>query len=342
MSTNTKSPNYRIYDRTGGGATQDIYAESLDDAIRQGREWIEDGNWSSEDGTIRKGVTLDACVRPIMRTVYYIEASYTGCATDRRGPYASLDEARAAADSIRDTLEECDVEDANYAYRLRETHPDAEVEHVESYATGDGDCDYTSIYSVTGQDVDGLINDEATGDQDAADCSGSHSDEEPECTSEGPGDDDGGHDWRSPYSLLGGLRENPGVWGRGGTTTETKTVCACCGKYRTETHAGSQRNPGDAESVVEYSDADEDSEAWLVRIHEEDGWIPDWLAEQLDRPPTTRYTEETAKEYVESHTDDDDLEAEDLEHVFAALTGRRATEKDRAEGLWSHCCQAVA
>lgn len=38
-------PNYRIYDRTGGCATEDIYAESLEDAIRQGREWIEAGDW---------------------------------------------------------------------------------------------------------------------------------------------------------------------------------------------------------------------------------------------------------------------------------------------------------
>lgn len=253
MSTNNK-PNYRIYDCTGGGVTHDIYAASLDEAIDAGREWIEDGDWASEDGVIRKGVTLDACVRPI---------------------------------------------------------------------TTDED----------GEDI--------TDDQQENDCSGSYSDEEPECESEGPGDDDGGHDWRSPYSLLGGLRENPGVWSRGGTVTVTKSVCACCGKYRTETDAGSQLDSGEPKSVVEYEDANEDSEAWLVLIHEEDGWIPQWLAEQLDRPPTTRYTEEQAKEYVAEHTDDDDLDEDDLEHVFAALNRRRATDQERAEGLWSHCCAAA-
>lgn len=341
MSTKTQSPNYRIYDRTGGGATQDIYATDLEDAIEQGRAWIEDGNWSSEDGTIRKGVTLDACVRPIMRTIYYIEASYTGCAADRRGPHASLAEARDKADSIRDTLEECYVEESSYSDGLRASHPEAEVELVESYATGEGDSDYTSIYSVTGQDVDGQINDEATSEQDAADCSGSHSDEEPECE-QGGGDDDGGHDWRSPHSVVGGIKENPGVWSNAGTSMTYRSVCARCGCYRTKTTAGSQRNPGEPAAVVEYADADEPSKAWLVQIHAEAGWIPDWLAEQLDRPPTTRYTEEEAKQYVAEHSDDDDLDAEDLEHVFAALTGRRATDKDRADGLWSHCCQAVA
>lgn len=38
--------NYRIYDGTGGGATEDIHAVDLDDAIEQGREWIENGDWN--------------------------------------------------------------------------------------------------------------------------------------------------------------------------------------------------------------------------------------------------------------------------------------------------------
>ena len=137
-------------------------------------------------------------------------------------------------------------------------------------------------------------------------------------------------------------------------------VCALCGCRRTEHHAGSQRNPGEPESEVKYADADDATKAWMVEYHAEDGWIPQWLADRLDRTPTTRYTEETAKQYVADHMDDEDTvvklpgnagylesrahadDTEDLEHVFAALIGRRATDKDRAEGLWSHCCQAVA
>lgn len=63
---NTNIPNYRIYDRTGGGSTEDIYVESLEAAIEAGKEWIEDGDWSSESGTYRT-VELDCCVKEIVR-----------------------------------------------------------------------------------------------------------------------------------------------------------------------------------------------------------------------------------------------------------------------------------
>lgn len=64
MSTiETNLPNYRIYDRTGGGDRQDIYAASLDDAIEAGRDWIKDGDWSG----LKSGTSLDCCVREIVR-----------------------------------------------------------------------------------------------------------------------------------------------------------------------------------------------------------------------------------------------------------------------------------
>lgn len=49
---------------------------------------------------------------------------------------------------------------------------------------------------------------------------------EPECES------GSSHDWRSPYSLLGGLRENPGVQGHGGGVI-IREVCVICGCERT-------------------------------------------------------------------------------------------------------------
>lgn len=39
------------------------------------------------------------------------------------------------------------------------------------------------------------------------------------------------HDWQSPYELLGGLKENPGVWGHGGGVV-IHEVCAHCGCLR--------------------------------------------------------------------------------------------------------------
>ncbi len=50
---------------------------------------------------------------------------------------------------------------------------------------------------------------------------------EPDCES-----DEGAHDWQSPYALLGGLEENPGVWGNGGGVI-IKEVCVRCGCQRT-------------------------------------------------------------------------------------------------------------
>jgi hypothetical protein len=263
-------PNYRIYDRTGGGTTEDIYAESLADAIEQGREWIEDGDWSGvgaenadENGeTTYRTIELECCVREIVL------------------------------------------------------------------------------------DDNGETDDDETDDGDYWNCSGEYSDQLPEC--EAPDSDfglderdDEGHVWESPYSLVGGLRENPGVWGGSGTSMSFESVCARCGKYRREYEPGSQRNPDEALREITIRDRDEESEAWLKERHEDGGWIPDWLAEMLDCAPTVRYTSEEAAAWVEERGDDDDLDEDDLEHVFAATFERRADDRDREEGLWSHLCAAL-
>ena len=47
--------------------------------------------------------------------------------------------------------------------------------------------------------------------------------DEPTCTSEK------GHNWRSPHEIVGGLENNPGVWGNGGGVKiyECCTRCGC-------------------------------------------------------------------------------------------------------------------
>ena len=71
------------------------------------------------------------------------------------------------------------------------------------------------------------------------------------------------HDWQSPYDVLRGLSENPGVQGHGGGVVITE-VCQHCGAYRvTDTWA---QNPSTGEQglhSVEYRDADEYSLAWV-------------------------------------------------------------------------------
>lgn len=50
--------------------------------------------------------------------------------------------------------------------------------------------------------------------------------EEPACT---VGQE---HNWQAPYEILGGLKENPGVWGSGGGVKYTMVCIICgCGKH---------------------------------------------------------------------------------------------------------------
>lgn len=82
---------------------------------------------------------------------------------------------------------------------------------------------------------------------------------EPDCTSEE------GHDWQYPFECVGGIKENPGVWSGGGTTMIYKECCARCGAYKKTVMFGSQRNPGQCDTV-EYLDADDDSLKWSKQI----------------------------------------------------------------------------
>jgi hypothetical protein len=54
------------------------------------------------------------------------------------------------------------------------------------------------------------------------------------------------HDWQ-PDS--GGCRENPGVWSTGGTSMRYIDHCSHCGMRRTRDDTGSQRNPGESDTV---------------------------------------------------------------------------------------------
>ncbi len=65
------------------------------------------------------------------------------------------------------------------------------------------------------RETDESARDTVQSDEDEPDCSG----------------DDGVHDWQSPIELVGGIKENPGVWGNGGGVIITE-VCMCCGCKR--------------------------------------------------------------------------------------------------------------
>jgi hypothetical protein len=62
--------------------------------------------------------------------------------------------------------------------------------------------------------------------------------EEPECSH------DDGHDWQSPYRLVGGLKENPGVFGHGGGVI-MHSVCMRCGCERVTDTWAQRRDTGE-------------------------------------------------------------------------------------------------
>lgn len=89
--------------------------------------------------------------------------------------------------------------------------------------------------------------------------------DEPNCDE---GSDRDGHDWQSPYEVLGGLRENPGVWGHGAGLRYSR-VCSCCGTYRDTDTWAQRRDTGEQGlTSVRYREADEASLAWVQSIRD--------------------------------------------------------------------------
>lgn len=74
------------------------------------------------------------------------------------------------------------------------------------------------------------------------------------------------HVWCSPYHILGGVEENPGVWGHGGGA-RIKEVCSECGVYRlTDTWATNPCDGTQGHTSVEYLPADEQSLEWVEQL----------------------------------------------------------------------------
>lgn len=75
------------------------------------------------------------------------------------------------------------------------------------------------------------------------------------------------HDWCSPYEVVGGMSENPGVFSKGGTTMVFVEVCSHCGCKKIETHYGAQRNPHQCDQI-EYDTEDENAIEWANKAKE--------------------------------------------------------------------------
>ena len=78
------------------------------------------------------------------------------------------------------------------------------------------------------------------------------------------------HKWCSPHEVLGGMPQNPGLAGKGGSTVRTE-VCSNCGRYRIDDDWA--QNPDTGEQgldSINYSDADETSLEWIENRRQEE------------------------------------------------------------------------
>lgn len=78
----------------------------------------------------------------------------------------------------------------------------------------------------------------------------------------------GSHAWCSPHSLLGGLKESPGVFGHGGGV-RIKEVCKHCGTCRlTDTWATHPSDGTQGHETVEYFPPGERELEWVQKQQE--------------------------------------------------------------------------
>lgn len=95
-------------------------------------------------------------------------------------------------------------------------------------------------------------------EDDTADRSIAIDPDEPECSAEE-------HDWQRPIEIVGGLAENPGVFGHGGGVRILE-ICANCGiKKRTDTWAQRPDTGEQGLTSIRYEEADEVTIEWLDR-----------------------------------------------------------------------------
>lgn len=298
----TPRPNYRIFDRTGGGVTHDIYAASLEDAIESGigRPESEEGD---EEGETYETHELECSV---------VEIVYT--------PNLSSIEALPGVHSaeVVDGIIHAVIDPA--AHDGLAVTLNGRLARLEPAPTDE--ADEMRVAVCLAGPIPMQIDDDATRDGQWHDCSGTYTPELPDCEvgsefdAEAMADamgsgtsDEQNHVWESPYSRSGG-----------GTRMSFSWVCRLCGKYRSEKSPGCQRNPNEALSSITIKDRDEKSEAWLKEMHrDEDGYLPESLAEMLGcEDETLAKARETAETLI-TETSYDDATVEQISAAWKAM-----------------------
>lgn len=90
--------------------------------------------------------------------------------------------------------------------------------------------------------------------------------EEPSCSADA-------HDWQAPYEIVGGIQENPGVWGHGGGVI-IKKCCMHCGCARvTDTWAQRPDNGVQGYESVSYEPGLYADDLEAMRVEAEDDAI---------------------------------------------------------------------
>lgn len=168
----------------------------------------------------------------------------------------ALDAARAAW-LASDEPREYEIRDDQARWRVTSTPDEIEADAEASLRDGDWDTSDGPLYLVADAYPIDPITDEALNDAGTR-VTVTIAQNEPDCA-EGEA-----HAWRSPHSVVGGLRENPGVHGVGAGVV-VREVCAHCGAYRVYESAAQDPGTGTYYASTHYEEADEDSLAWVER-----------------------------------------------------------------------------
>lgn len=95
--------------------------------------------------------------------------------------------------------------------------------------------------------------------------------DEPECDAA----DDGQHRWAAPHMLVGGCKQNPGVWGGTGCSIRVLEVCLLCGLSKNRRTASQGYETAYDYDDTQYGGDDDVQVDDLVQLH--DGRVPDGL-----------------------------------------------------------------
>jgi hypothetical protein len=214
-----------------GNAELEIEANSPTEAAR---EYVEGGDWGEVTETIWVSVWVTEVVDPL-----YDASGVTG------------------SDFIRDLLRHAPETGCPSVALDKLTESDRET--LVAYLRADDGSISEEDQELLGEAADEIEALERCNEPDRERIKISVDPDEPECV------DGEEHDWQSPHSVLGGLKENPGVWGSGGGVI-IKTVCRHCGRYCVNNTWA--QDPEDGEQGLEsarYEDADDASEAWAEK-----------------------------------------------------------------------------